>query len=318
MEIIPRVYYVANLFNFVSNLACWHFSCRKSYGQFWLQQTGPLTPKESKSLKKASSLFKKYGFGDKYWGKVFLSHNDDVVWDTAKDFFGDESSSFQEVFRVFKPRFDKIWETDKVLLAKWVDQFEKYRTRLSPENLIDCLDVFFDQDESRSSVEVVFLMNIPSNSAYGGGNLGTGHITLELSRTPIEYFRPASLVMWHEIVHGVWQTDKYRKLLRNFIKTVDVVLPLGEISIEGLINEAVTESLFPHGYLAQKYFGFPSKDYFDKELSSKNIQDKISCWRNFSAYKLFPLAKHYVETKKHLDANFLEEVVQYLKQFYTS
>ena len=307
MEFIPRVNYVGNVFHFISNLACWHFSCRKWYNDFWIHESGDLTNRENDALIDAKALFLKYGFGANYWGKVFLRENDTVVWQKAKTAFKHDFSKFEGIFKTFEPRFQQFWKDDKNLLEQWASRIKVINFLLTPPGLIEDLDVFFGQKADPRTIEIFLQINVPGNSACGGSVIGPGAITLELSRTSFGFLRPVILVMWHELVHNIWQNNNYWKIIEDFTKEIKSPSPVKDVSWQELINETITESLFPHGYLAQKHFGFPSQEYFKKQLNTGN-------WRDLSAHGLFSLAKDYIESNKPLDINFFEEVVRVISQ----
>lgn len=318
-EIVPSLSYWANFFFFVSNLSNWHFSCRNSYNEFWLSKTGPLSKDEEKALSEARQLFKKFGFGKKYWGLIFLKKNEDKIWEKAQDFFGPEISRFERIVDIFKPRFEKIWPEEEKLLKSWLERLNEIKEKLAPEGLIRDLDILFGDSYRKkgvNSVKVTLLMNAEEQKG-GGGNLGPCAITLEISRTPLSDLRPTVLLMWHEIVHSVWQTDKYWRMLKRFSESLPEKHFLSnsrKIPLRVIVNEGVTESLFPHGYLSEKHFNFPTKEYFDKELErSKNSSDKMLYWRNLSAYVLSPVVKKYLERNKSIDEFFLERTYSLLK-----
>lgn len=316
IEFKPRVGgYVANGFHFISNLACWHFSCRKFYNEFWLQKTGSLTQKEKEVLEIASVLFRKYSFGEKYWGKIFIRNSDDIVWQKAREFFGKDFVHFKQVFETFEPRFQKLWKDDQVQLENWAHRLNTIQFLLSPPGLIDDINYFFGSINNVLNMEVLLLINTPTNSASGSSVLGSRMVTLEISRTPFRFLRPVISVLWHETVHNIWQTDSYWKYLKKFLNKKSVAPPVEGVSLMELVNEAITESLFPHGYLANKYFGFPSQEYFEAELSSPEVNKKeLKYWRDFSANKLFPIVRDYIEHKKHINEEFIFQGISSLNK----
>ena len=314
MEFIPKVSYVGNVFHFVSNLAQWHFSCRSGYKDFWLKEAGGLTNVEDAALEKARELFLKYTFGKNFWGKIFLREREEIVWAQAKENFGEDAGKFKEIFDIFEPRFQQFWKNDKNLLEQWGGRIKVINFLLTPPGLTEDLDIFFGNKTNSRTIEIFLLMNIPGNSAYGSSVIGPGAITLEISRTPFGFLRPVVLVTWHELIHNIWQDNNYWKLIEGFGREIKSPSPVKGISWQELINEAVTESLFSHGYLAQKYFGFPSQKYFAAELNSaESSKNSLNYWRDLSASKLFSIAEDYIENRKPLDIAFLQQIANYLK-----
>ena len=320
LEIIPRVFFVANVFHFVSNLANWHFSNRERCVKFWLEETGELTSTEKESLIIASYLFKKYTFGTpKFWGLLFLTEDDSRVWSKAVEFFGEEDSEkFKGLYKIFEPRFRKLWKVDEILIKKWIERFAQLKDKISPVNLISDLNILFEpKNKLVNTVEVILLISSPGWRG-GNGNLKPGKVTLELSRFPLEQSRPVILMMWHEIVHNVWQNRNYQNMVDNFAERLEIKKiesPIKKFHLRTLINEAVTESLFPHGYLGQKHFGFPSQEYFDKELPIMRAgNDKMGYWRTYSGYGLMPLVEKYLQGGERIDEKFLKRVGELIEE----
>jgi len=316
-KIQPMISYWANCFFFISNLSEWHWSTRKFYNSYWLSRTGKLTSTESEALTKAKAIFAKYGFGDRYWGLVFLREPEEEVWDKAKRFFEpQELKSLEEIYEVFKHRFEAIWKTDRENLLAWRDRFNDIRDKLCPDALLSDLDALFfgtERKRKHKSVKVVFLISFPNKFAGGGGNLGPGVVTLELSQTPLEYVRPVVLAMWHEIAHSLWMINGYEDMVEKFVKEKDEMLNFDDSpSLRVFVNEAVAESLLPYGYLAQKHFNFPSDEYFSKQekIVLRKENNVLEKWRLYSASRLMPLARKYVEEGKVLDSAFLDKVYE--------
>lgn len=311
LRIIPQVSYVANVFHFISNLAGWHFSNRSAYKEFWLRETGKFTKNEKGALNRASKLFNKYTFGTpKHWGNVFLTEQNRTVWEKGeKEYPRTDFEEFRNVYTIFEPRFSKLWKVDEKLLARWIEKFRELGEKISPPSLASDLDTLFGTKKDIREVKVILLVNSPNYNG-GGGFLRPGYITLELSRTPLHEVRNLVLVMWHEMIHNIWQDKTYWEMIKDYtekLSTYGVSSTPDEIPPTVLINEAVTESLLPRGLLAKKYFGFVGKGYLGK--------DKMSLWRDYSVRKLIPLAEKYIDQKRKIDHQFLDRTLDLLTKF---
>lgn len=312
----PVVSYWANLFFFVSNLSGWHYSTRKQYNSYWISKTGELTVAEREALLSLSNLFKKYPFGSKYWGLVFLKEDNKNVWKKAKNFFIPEDYlKFRELVGIFEKRFKSLWRDDSIFLSKWAGKLLEVEERICPMGLISDLDLLFGRSYAGKtiSIRVVLLISYPNKFPNGGGNLGRRSISLEISRTPFEYLRPVVLVMWHEFLHILWGMGEFRVLLRRFLENVKGDEPFRDFfgrSVREVLNEVVISSIFPCGYLANKYFNFPQMEYFASILR-KNYNEEEN-WRDFLAYVLSPLVKEYLEERKAIDEEFLRIVYKLL------
>lgn len=306
----------ANLFNFIANLSGWHFSAREAFKKFWLEETGPLTSQEQASLEDAANLFRKYSFGDKFWGKVFLVQPDAQVWEEAKKWFSpEEVERFRVISDIFLPRFEILWTTDQDLLVKWKKLLKDYLKKLPSKNIIDSLDTLFGEKTVHLSETVILLANIPSKRASGGSNAGSDVVTLEISRTAPESIRPAAQTLWHEIAHK-WEQGDYCELLSRFLASNgDVNSPIKGVPLRNIFNEAVMESLLPYGYLAEKHFSFPCSDYFQKSNFLPVSEPSMSSWRSFTGKNLRYLAKEYDEQGKAIDEKFLEKVMESIPTF---
>jgi hypothetical protein len=80
--IIPKI---GNKFHLISNLAEWHFSCRRYDNRVWLKESGKLTKKEKNTLKDFTKILQKYHFGEKYLGIPFIRTKENLVWDRVKN-----------------------------------------------------------------------------------------------------------------------------------------------------------------------------------------------------------------------------------------
>ena len=310
MTIKFQISETANFWHFVSNLVSWHDSVRLYYRDYWLDQTGDFTEIEEKCLEKLKDFFKKYTYGENYWGKVFLLGNNNVWEKAGQKFTASEIELLKEASEVFYRRFRKIWDIDQHLLKVWKIRLEKTSKRFVTESLIQDLDVFFNYKQPLKSVTVFLLMCEKRNDPAGGGaNLGKGYLTLEVSRADYDAIRPAWLLFWHELTHNLWQEDSstYQQLRRDFsdqMKNEGLDGKILQIPTSRIINEVVVDSLFPKGYLAKKHFDFPVELIFNRFGEGSKKRFKVEDWHYYFAYTLKDLAKDYIENGKAIDMDF--------------
>jgi len=309
-----------NLFFFVSNLSNWHYSCRPWSNRYWIEKTGELSKEEENRLALVKNIFQKHTYGEKYWGKIFLDMEIEDKWKKAENLLsGEDISELKKACGLLKPRFDKIWEEDEQLLIKWKEQLLESTQKYTPNELVEKLNILFQKKPESDFVRVFLFVSGPNNSASGGANVGSGKITLEMSRTPHQFLRPVWMTLWHEAIHMLWERNsKYLGMLREFCDGLNVkrdnFFPDG-VSFGEVMKEAIMESMIPHGYVSQKYFGFPSDDYYASTKFTSEIN--MRNWRIFSGNKLRPVVSEYFEKEKPIDRELLEEVMKCLEEFVT-
>jgi hypothetical protein len=164
MDIFLQTTKTANLFHFISNLTNWHFSVRPSYKKYWIEKTGELTDLDREWLAKAENLFKKYTYGDKFWGTVFLRRPEEDVWQVAENTFGQtDTKRFKEIADYFTPRFEKIWNEEESLLNEWITLLKESKDKYLKDDLVSDLNTLFSTKPDLSNgVKVVVLMSSPT------------------------------------------------------------------------------------------------------------------------------------------------------------
>jgi len=311
MHLYFHITKTSNLFHFISNLTDWHFSVRTSYKKYWIEKTGDLSEEDAQWLAKADNLFKKYTFGNNYWGATFLRRPEEDVWETAEKNFGEKDSQrFKEIANYFTPRFKKIWNEEKELLENWTNILNRTKDRYLKNELVNELNTLFDTKPDLSSgIKIVLLMSSPTTLGGGSANIGYGAVTTELSRMSPDKAIHIWLNFWHEISHVYWEkTNNYMTMLNSYLDTLEYKPSLGDISFKILMKEGVLEAFIPNGVLAEKYFDMPMKD---ESFEEKNMYG----WRSFSRNKLKDLSYKYVEEKKKIDTYFLKEVNKLLLEY---
>lgn len=62
----------SQFFFYAYHMSKWHFSALKEVADVWIKETGELTKDEKVALRDIRSVLKKYNFGDRYLGNVYI------------------------------------------------------------------------------------------------------------------------------------------------------------------------------------------------------------------------------------------------------
>lgn len=331
---------LGNQFFFVSNLAEWHFSCRKKYNEKWIKQTGLLNKREKKALKDFKAIIKKYGFGIKngkkiYLGIPFITPSSSQIWEKVKNWTGESrQEELKKIFEIFEPRFEKIWAVSVDQLGKTKQILEETLGNKKTDEILKTFsNLYGNNGEINKKILKIYLFSIPSEDSIGGGaNLGLGKITIESSGIKKENLFRVLPIIFHEIAH-LFEKRCFRPLLKKWVnslnedekKQVKKAKIYQEIkSLETILNETIVSSLLPEGYLSEKFFGIKIKDRIEKYFKNNFKSDVSSLTaeyrnlknlRSYGAYHLYNLAKVYVEQRKMLDSDYIREVYKIFKEF---
>lgn len=315
----------ANQFFFISNLAEWHFSCRKEYNQKWIEQTGQLTEREKQIIDKFKKIITKYGFfidkngKTKYLGQYFRYYSPQKAWRQLKKNIGpEEFDIIVETFRLFRDRFEKIW--DEKLLKNQVKKIKHYLDTENAKNLFKKIYYVLGNEKSQKNFSIIALASPIKGAgitAAGGANLDDYYLTLEIpvlqnNSWELEY---SIGVLTHEIGHILFKQFKIPKLkLSKFLPSN--LRP--KINIQSFLTELSIELLVPFGFLAQKYFKKfdPLKFSFSKSnlkvlgenfLKFKNNKPaSMHRLRKFLVWQIYPIVVHQIESGGKFDKNFLK------------
>lgn len=325
----------ANLFHFISNLTEWHFSCRKGYNKIWLEKTGPLNDKEKRALRRLAKLLIKYHFSSgqkgpngpsKFLGIPFTVYTDKEVWKKVEEWVEpDEFLTLKDVFEVFGSRFEKLWAEEEPKLVNWKAALVKELSKKKYDDLEKDLETFFNQKPKFYNIDVHLLIN--TTGIGGGANIGPGRITLECIAFSVDYLPYVLGTFYHEVTHLTFEHGYYQDLLEQFLKSTREVVSekyalLGSgCSRWTIINEGVVSSLLPDGYLAPKHLGIDVSRSIEHILGkrfeklTKDEEDNLSVFQLFTAAKLYPLTKSYIENKKPVDKVYLQAVWEVFEDF---
>jgi len=329
-----RIYYtkLGNQFFFVSNLAEWHFSCRKKYNQEWIKQTGVLTIKEKDALKKIVKILKKYAFWEKngkkiYLGIPFITSSDKRAWMAIEKWVNkEEFKKIRQIFKIFDERFNKIWVKSAIELkkAKKILNISLNNKKEIKEILEDLSSLYQQKINDELSIKIYLFHHLVENSFGGGANLNKNQLTLDCpSITPNTSSEERAIrTLLHELIHNYFETPQFKNLLINCLdemdykKLVDSSIFKEVKSVRNIINEMIVESLLPNGYLAEKYFHFKVAEKIKNIEEIENKKDKsLADYRLLSAYHMYSISKNYLDNKKPLDEKYINEIIKIFLKF---
>ena len=334
MHIKLKVSKSANQFFFISNLAEWHFSCRKEYNEKWTRKTGSLTPKETNALHRFKKVIGKYGFTyrkgkPQYLGRFFFQYTGDRIWKELKKFVTqNELQDIRNAFSVFKERFEKIWNSYK--RSKRVKLLQDFLRQSHIKPLSEDLEVLFGSLKKYKEIGVciIFSPNNSSKTAAGGANLDSPYISLELPELKVNTWQFAFSIgiLAHEIAHLLFRESGGEKMLARIAREMKIPHKTKGISFNttSILNEMIIESFAPLGYLGQKYFprhlaqilltnvdnGLKAMERFKhgKEVQYYNQLNQYFLWH------LYPLATLYGKQKMRIDSTYVRQVAIILQE----
>ena len=253
----------SNHFFFVQNLSGWHFSSRESYNKQWLLDGGPLNADESKALALLGNVLKKYEFHDT--GCPEASKEDAQIINT--------------ILNVMEPRFDKLWQKEKVKLEVSREKIEKAFLK-NKEVIISNLERLFEGTQKVNHMEVSLLLSTGKYGGGGGANSGPNKVTLECSSLEQQYINNKLAILWHEITHIYLETFTD--------KTIDIML-LNYKETKNDLKELVTYSVFTDmSYLTSKYFPTEIGNMLTRAVEQNNYD-----WLNTAYCGKYPMVIIY-------------------------
>ncbi|MEK6844680.1 MAG: hypothetical protein AABX44_00305 [Nanoarchaeota archaeon] len=314
----------ANFYFFIANLSEWHFSCRKRYNFFWLAADDKFSKTEKKYLKIFKKILLKYHFF-RYLGILFSTKLEKKDWiEAAKLLNKNEYKTFNKVFAIFEQRFNKIW--NPTILKQNAKILQKELKSKYCKEIQKDLKIFLGENKIKQVN--IYLLKHPAENWYlaGGANIGNNKLTLECNelRPNEASVELAAATVWHEFIHLAYQ-QKIEKEINRIItvkKQKQINLPLiQKRSLKEALSEIIIFSLFPKGYLADKYLHYQPYKKIKQQLNEylkiykqfrKGKLADFNVLRFYFIYKLYPLTKKYIQNKKQIDEDYIKTVLKYL------
>jgi len=329
----------ANQFFFISNLAEWHFSCRKEYNQQWLNKTGPLKALEKKALKYFKTLLEKNNLSyknkkefkagnSKFIGKIFYTTKESQTWrKLTKDFSRREAEQIKKIFGIFSSRFNKVWSPEnnkRTMILKESMRQKNY------QKIFQGVETFFGFKNREELINIIILYSPLDwdETSAGSANVGNSYITLELPHLKRNTWQlDFSIgIIAHEISHIFYRSsssiDIAGKLIKKERLSSNIPSKLfPQRNAPEIVDEVITSSLVPSGYLAEKFNNFKPTDIHFSDSNMQAIGDAYNNLLNNKAastsriikyftWQLYPLVSYYINSKKTIDKNFISQVIK--------
>lgn len=268
---------------FVENLACWHSSCRQRYNKTWRSELGPFSNEEEEALNRFKDVRQRYPAGMNDFKRAFFT--------TAKPFeelrnflTPEEAQTFEEVFAILKSKFEALYEKDLSLLHEWQRTLDKAVN--NPEisvKILSHLNRLYSTDIGGKDIDVYILFSAALYTG-GGANIDDRSLSVEVSRYPLCNVGHVSGIIWHELIHVLFQNKYFFPLL---LQTV------GDEHVAGQMNELVAGALFPRGTLGVKIL----KDGMVFRLSSQTDENQTKA--------IVALTREYIDAGKSFDSEYI-------------
>lgn len=169
----------AHLFHIVDQLSEWSQFCHKQYKEDYINQNGGFSAEDQNMLEKHTSIRSvlRWGQGLEQTFYTTVDLKAAVEEGIRNKFITPEQAKTEfEVFEHFAPYVDKLIESERPNLDRFIENFSNRKAQL--EDISKKLSIFCDNVK----LEVpFFIMANPSDSFIGGGYNGQ-RLTLEIPR----------------------------------------------------------------------------------------------------------------------------------------
>lgn len=287
----------ANFYFFIYNLSECHFSCRKNYNELWIKKTGPLSEEEKSALAKFKTIRNRYHETKSIFEKAFFfteSPCDGLKQETKAD----EVKAIEEIFDIFKPRFEQLYKEDLPLLKGWEDRLFLYANdKKRNAKIVQRLESFYNSSlEEDHVVKCFFLLSPLKNGGGGGANVDRSNtITCEMSHNTPENIGRIAGTIWHETTHLLFEKPFLMPLLKEYFK--------GDMKKVSTLRELVNSSLFPRGLLGAEFFQTKPSDTLHNRFKTNKSQ----------ASSLAALSGEYIDNKKCIDKSYVARAARCLE-----
>lgn len=264
----------------------WHFSCEKDYNILWQKELGKFSSEEIEVLKKFKAIRLKYPSGKSFFEQSFFTSKTPFL--TLKDNLpANEYKVIEEVFKTMNKKFDLLYKKEFSLLNMWKKELDaKAGNESSPNSIINILQNLFVTAPKINKISVYLLFSSRSHTG-GGANIDGESISLEISRYPIEYINHAQSIIWHEVVHLLFQNEYFNPKLMEILKNRQKAK---------IVNEVAIASLFPRGILGNKFFKNRIADKLHSKVNSKQTE------------KILNLTEQVIASNKSFDDIYIKKL----------
>lgn len=258
--------------------------------------------------------FQKY-LSDEKFNLSFYGESEDKIWKQIEIIIGKENAKETKKFIVsIDPVFVSHWHKASNHLLLWKQYFQNNRS-LSQQAILGLKKLSGIKYSTISKIPIYLISDPVSNdkeiNAWFSWTPKESFIVVEIPlglKAPTIFFPLA--VLAHEFFHLMLRENKNLFLeITKIAKENDKLLTK---LTEGMPNrifleELLISSFIPEGYLGEKYFN-------TKVISYTSKPKDLWGWRKFVAFKLYQVAKEYIDDIRQIDENYLKDLIGIIKQ----
>ncbi len=280
----------ANFYFFISNLSKWHFSCVKDYNILWQEELGQFSPEEKRALKIFKKIRCKYPSGKSLFERAFFT-NKTPFSILKKNLPVGEYEIIAEVFKILGKKFNLLYKKELPFLSMWKNKLDNIKIdKVSTNSIIEILKTLFNTLPTVKKCNVYLLFSSEFHTS-GGANIDEESVSLEISRYHLKNVNHVTAIIWHEIIHLLFQNNYFYPKLMEIFK---------DRQKTKIINEIIIASLFPRGVLGDKFF-------------KNRIADKLYSGISLSkTKKILDLTEHVISDKKSFDEEYIRKIAKIL------
>jgi hypothetical protein len=252
---------------------------------------------------------------DEKFNLSFYGKSGDKIWRQIEKIIGKENAKETKKSIVsLDPVFTSHWRKVSNHLLLWKQYFRNNQSLFQQATL--GLTKLCGIKHSIISRILIYLISDPVSNdkeinAWFSWTPKESFIVVEIPlglKVPNNFFSLA--VLEHEFFHLMLRENK--NLFLKITNTARENDKLFTKSAEGMSNrifleELLISSFIPEGYLGEKYFN-------TKVISYTSKPKDLLGWRKFIAFKLYQVAKVYIDDARQIDENYLKNLIGIIKQ----
>lgn len=252
----------------------------------WREKLGKFSDEEEIAIKQFKEIRRNYNASKTFFEEAFFIAKNpfDIL---QKQLPITEYDIIKQIFNTLENKFNILYNEDLPLLEKWQEELANKMSGPSlVNNIAGTLAMLYNIPIPEKEITIYTLLSSDKQTG-GGANIDDKSITIEVSRYPLERLNHALGIIWHEIIHLVFQNNFYKLLLTSFPtdqKTTD------------FINELVVASLFPKGILGIRLLNTGPATRLSSQINETQTTSIVN------------LTKTYIDQNKPLDNDFINKL----------
>ncbi len=307
---------LANFYIFLSDLSQWNqFTNFPSRKRIWLKQIPPLSLEERNALRQFGDILQNSRGNPEV---VLIFGPPKKTWQMIRKMMTkNQTEKLKSVFRVFRPKFNAIWQKRRIDFLKLKRAILRKKSKIEQAaQIIDYL-CNISPKKSLSSITIKLLFSQGKNDIQAWAYRNA--IAIEGSSFPLKNIDDLiNGILLHEYFHLALNrnTDIKNKIvsLAKIHRQSLLKLKIPEWPTHVILEEALVSSFIPEGYLSKELSQKNIKKDALQQINRKNIE-RLLKMRYFCALKMYNLAKEYTDSQKSIDSKYLTTLVNVLKQF---